>query len=409
MTGLNHLIRRSSRPGRTRSQGSAYFLVMMCLVALAALAVTVLGETYSRSLSSEISLRSARAYCIAESGIWTALAELTGGVDPDDDDLGTVSNVLDGGSFRVTAVENAPGDYTLTSVGTYSSLRRAIEVVTQRRRSLFEYRGRAAITCKGPVLFNGNMAVDGRDRTTNGVLTGDPGVLGVSGKGSVTRQGSAGIGGNGVQPNTTSNVFEALHSWADGLDNDGDGTTDEEPYDGIDNDGDDSVDEDVNSYPNGPDAALKLPPGTLKSVAMLQGMYFSAEVDFIAFLAGNGGEVPGGVVIYLEMNEWGIADFGGAMNSTPSILVIHNNSSTALIRNVKGRFKGLVLADQVDKVNNLAEILGAVMTFSTATSGSIFGNGSGSVLYSSEVLTSLPTNELVRDFVLRSWREVSAR
>jgi len=412
MIGLSQNSRQPVLPAAMRNRrrtAAAYVVAMLALAGLGGLMVSFVGLIASQSSAAALKRRSAHAYYIAEAGLNAAIAELNAGLDYDDDGPGAAAGDFGGGTYEIAAVENAPDDYTLTSVGTYGGTRRAIEAVVQRPSANLLLDALAAITSNGPVETTGNITVDGRDHSIDGLLTGAPGVFGVVGNDSVARRGSSEIGGNGVAPSKESNIFDDFHTWADGVDNDGDGATDEEPFDGVDNDGDGEIDEDVNSYPTGPDVALGLPPGILKAIAQMSGTYFATEGALNSCIAANGGNVPGGKILYLEADEWLPADFGTELNEEPSIFVMHNESGTSLLKNLHGQFKGLLLADHIVHINANAQVLGAVMSFGDELYGNDLGNGNADVKYSSEVLGSLPSNPAGDHFLLRSWREVASQ
>ena len=63
------------------------------------------------------------------------------------------------------------------------------------------------------------------------------------------------------------------------------------------------------------------------------------------------------------------------------MLVVHNSWTNAAIKNMNsGTFKGLIIADDIDKIH--MNIIGAVVSLTTSPSGNCIGNGTGSVLYS---------------------------
>jgi len=389
---------------------SAYVAVMLCLTVMACLTASFAGLTTYQSSAALTRRQSTRAYHIAEAGVNMAIAELTVGQDYNGDGIGTLpSTDFGGGSFQVAAVLNAADDYTLTAVGTCADMARSIQVVVQKPQANLSYDGLAAVTANGPVWTVGTITIDGRDYSMDGVLTGDPGVWGITTTDTVTRQGASKVGGQGEAPTTESNIFAELFAWNDGIDNDGDGAVDEEDNDGIDNDGDGDVDEDVNGYPQGPDAALSIPPGSLKSIAQMCGTYFATAAELDAYVAANGGNMPGGKIVYCEDEEWLPADFGSDMNAEPSIFILHNDAGTATLKNLHGQFKGLLLVDHVVHVNSNAVVLGAIMSFDSENYGSSYGNGNADILYSSEVLANLPSNPAGNRFFVRSWREVAAQ
>jgi hypothetical protein len=146
-----------------------------------------------------------------------------------------------------------------------------------------------------------------------------------------------------------------------------------------------------NGYPS-PDAVVGAKDGVLKAAAQANGTYFTSQAEYNNYISlVGGGNVPGGQVIYLDTDTSPPFQLGAVMNDQPSIIVVHNSTTTASIKNVHGDFKGLLLADSLDHINAGTNILGMVQTFSTLTGGNAFGNGNSTVDFSSQVLLHLPS------------------
>ncbi len=93
-------------------------------------------------------------------------------------------------------------------------------------------------------------------------------------------------------------------------------------------------------------------------------------------------------VTYVEMGvgqTWQSMSFG----TSTGILVVHNATTSSIIKNLNsGIFKGLLIADDVDKIH--CDILGAVVVLtSSSPSGNCIGNVSGHVKYCSAFLTQV--------------------
>ena len=74
-------------------------------------------------------------------------------------------------------------------------------------------------------------------------------------------------------------------------------------------------------------------------------------------------------------------DFG----QSSGVLVVHNDSDNAAIKNLNsGTFKGLIIADDIEKIHTT--IIGALISMTTSPSGNCIGNGSGEILYSNAAL-----------------------
>jgi hypothetical protein len=268
---------------------------------------------------------------------------------------------------------------------------------------------RAAITAEGPVTTLGTIQIDGRDWDYVGGAVVGAGVFGISTVGSISNGGSSTVGGNGQAPAKTPapGAQEEFAMWADGVDNDGDGPIDEEAYDGIDNDGDGKVDEDVNEFPQNPDAVVGAPPGTLLQVAQAMGTYFTSQAALEAWIAANGDNIPGGVIVYADFDEWQPVDFGSIMNDPPSIIVHHSAAGDAMMKNIHGEFRGLIICDRVQHLNGDFALLGGLLSLADEAYGNAFGNGSALVRYSSTALGQLPSSGGFNRVSVVSWSRAS--
>lgn len=405
--------RSSHRTRRaTLQRGTALVAGMSLMLVLVGASGLYLSVSQSGYESSTREIAGARARLASEEGLYLAIAELKSGVDTDGDGLGSVTWTGPDGRICTAVATDLGGDlYRLRSVGTVLRASLGTEVLAQRIPAMpLNFPARAAITAEGDVTTTGNIEVDGRDWDGFGTTIIGPGVFGISSQGSIGVNGSSDVGGNGVAPsgNPPSGVIEPNANWADGIDDDGDGATDEEAWDGIDNDGDGLIDEDTNDYPSDPDVFFGLAPGTLLAAAQAAGTYFATENALNAYLAANGGNIPGGVVLYLDFDQWQPADMGGSYNDPPSVIVHHNSTGTALMKNIHGSFRGLVMADFVEHINGDFSMLGAFMSFSDEQYGNAFGNGNADVFYSSEVLLNLPSTSPQARVRLLSWSRATA-
>jgi hypothetical protein len=400
----------------TVRQGERGTILIVSLIA----GVLILGITYAFYWVSRGEIDGAReearrekALQTAEAGIEEALDRLNRGEDPDVD---RSSDSLLGyrvGEADVGVTTAGNRIYTLTSRGRHGGEARAVEVVVENRT--LAVRTRAAVTSNGPVDLSGSITVDGRDYDASGATVLGAGVYGVTSSQLVTVGGDARVGGNGTEPirraTPLDGVYQPLVAYGDGIDNDLDGRIDEERHDGYDDDGDGRVDEDLAPFPTSPDALFGVKEGTLRRVAQAQGTYFTSPDSFQAWLTANGGSIPGGKIVVLDFPAtpdsgpvWNPADFGSTMNDPPSILVFHSPYSNAVMKNLHGRFKGLILADFVSHTNGDARIVGAIYSFGHDRIGNVYGNGDARVLYSSAVLSMLPT---VPSYAPVGWREVT--
>ncbi|NUM71168.1 MAG: hypothetical protein HUU43_09985 [Ignavibacteriaceae bacterium] len=219
---------------------------------------------------------------------------------------------------------------------------------------------KAAISTNNNIETLGTLTVDGRDHDLNGNLVSNNGTFGIWTTKNFNQRGSSKVGGTfsstDYSPSRpgSSNVIRTSQTYPGG-------------------------------YPGSPDSALGGPSmgfaeGTLKSMAM-SGTNGGQYVTNPALL-----RYPLSGVTYVELpsgGSWSPANIEGT-----GILIVHNTAQNAVIRNINfGTFKGLLMADDIDKIHNT--IIGAVIGLSpTPPSGNCIGNGSGTVLYSSQVLTS---------------------
>lgn len=358
-------------------------------------------------------LATVEARSAAEDGLHLSLAELKSGVDADGDGLANVSaTAADGRAISVTATNLGGNLYRLHSSVTLRRARKAADVVVERiPLGLPQAHFNAAIAAKGPVTASGSIVIDGRDWNDLGTAVVGSGIYGLSSMGVITTGGNSKIGGNGIAPAKPPppGTTEAFATWADATDNDADGTLDEEAFDGVDNDGDGFVDEDTHGFPTSPDVALHFAPNTLKNAAIGSNTYFTSPAQVAACIAGNGGRLPGGKIIFCDFSAWLPVNLGSAFNSPPSILVYHNATSTALMTNVTGCFRGLILTDSVQHFNGTFALIGGLLSFADQAIGNAFGLGNASIKYSSAVLANLPAAGTVGAVRIKSWCRSSAQ
>lgn len=385
---------------RKAEKGSALILAIVVTLVVAGMSGTYLTLSVSKKDATFKEVEREKAFYAAEAALAQAKYELTSGKDYDTPGLGNVTlNGLANTQCSVTVdTTGLTGNQRrLTAICTYGPTvlkvtDRSIEEVVDKPISTVTALGMAAVVSRDPMDFTGNINVDGRDWDINGTAVVGAGVDGVVSGGAVTVIGSAGIGGNGIAPpnaGTAPGSVDANHDWAtDGLDNDREGV----------------IDQPGETYPSDPDQMLGLPAGTLKANAQAAGTYFSSQAAYAAAIAANGGQMPGGKIMYCDFTPAPPFELGTGLNAIPSILVVHNSTSTAVAKNVHGDFKGLFLADKIELVNSGTKIVGMVQSWGKF--GNAFGAGGSDVLFSSAVLANLPT--VIKDWIFRrkSYREV---
>ncbi len=220
----------------------------------------------------------------------------------------------------------------------------------------------SAVTTNSPIVTNGNLSIDGRNHKMDGTLRVGIGTYGIWTTSTLSQQGSSDIGGtdstSDFAPTKPANasIIKTSQTWVGG------------------------------SYPDSPDKVLGgtsqgFPEGTLKAFAQNPSNVGSQYVTSPASLS-----YPLQGVTYVELSSgstWNSANITGT-----GILIVHNSSTNAIIKNINsGPFKGLVIADDIIRLHT--NILGAVFVLSSSPSeGNCLGNGSGSVIYSSQAVAS---------------------
>jgi hypothetical protein len=363
--------------------------------------------------NSTVELATVQARLAAEDGIHLSIAELKSGVDAGGDGLGTLtSTAADGRTVTVNATPLGGNLYQIHSVGVLRRARAGADVLAETiPAGSLSFNARAAITAEGPVTTLGNITVDGRDWNITGTAVVGPGGFGISSMGTITNGGNSKVGGNGIPPAKPPppGTQEPLADWSDGVDQDVDASTDEEAFDGADDDGDGMIDEDTNDYPESPDVMLGLPPNTLRNAAIASGTYCATQAAYDAMITANGGNVPGGVIIYCDFDTWLPVQLGNVFNSPPSVIVHHNATGTAQMKNVHGKFCGLLLADFVTHLNGDFVLLGALMSFGDDAIGNAFGNGNAFVKLCTAALNNLPSAGGSTAVRIRSWNRAVAQ
>ncbi len=227
--------------------------------------------------------------------------------------------------------------------------------------SNFSNRTGGAIVSRYDVDINGSCEVDGNNYDSlNKLVPSKPGVYGVWTCMSLTLEGSASAGGNGQSPvgkkdlPTYSNIVAFEHAA-------------------------------VPSTLSSPEAFLGVPSGGLNK-------FKKASLT-----------TPFHGVVYIE-DDVGPVHFG----NSSGILIVHNASKTATLKANGGTFKGLIICDDIDKVNGGIDILGAVVSLSESTGKWDF-NGNSSIHYSSQVLDNLQDycDNIEMRLDEKAWKEVS--
>ncbi|MBI3269572.1 MAG: hypothetical protein HYZ53_11165 [Planctomycetes bacterium] len=367
---------------RVHRSDRASALVGVALVATIMLGISLalLAASLAQSRAAESACRLASALDIAEAGAQGALDDLnrsgTGALGSEGEPL-----PFAGGTYWTEVFEL--GDpiaqsKAVASRALYARAVRAVEIVVRRVLSVPKPKLRGALTTRSAVEVSGNFDCDGRDWDRDGTAVTGPGLFGVSSMAAIAVVGSSVVGGNG-RPPTGAPVpgfeVEPFAPWPDG-------------------------------YPSGPDEALGLSLGTLREMAQRGGTFCPSAGAWDVLLAANGGSAPGGKVLYIDADSVSPFDLGTGF-SEPSILVLHNASNSAVMGHLKGRFRGLVLTDDIQYFSSNTEILGAAMTFRELGGGNKLGIGNAALQYSSTVLAQLPPLP-APTYSIVAWREFPA-
>lgn len=266
------------------------------------------------------------------------------------------ANVSIGGGTGWATLEDSATDTTLTAgqvritVGGHSG-EMADTVVALAVVPTVPPGVQGGITANSVVKTLGTLVIDGRDHDLNGNLVSGQGTMGVS-----TTQ-TFDQGGNSTGGGTTAGVDYMPSKPANPA----------------------IVEENaVYVFPSNPDDVFGYAAGMLKTMAQSGangGQYVTNPSNLTFPLSG---------VTYVELSNggtWQSMSFG----ESSGVLVVHNSWTNAAIKNLNsGTFKGLLIADDIEKVH--MTIIGAAISLTTSPSGNCIGNGDGAILYSSAAL-----------------------
>jgi len=174
-----------------------------------------------------------------------------------------------------------------------------------------------------------------------GNLIGD-GTYGVSTSGEFNPGGNAKVGGNGIAPDKPPPIG-TFQEFADPL-------------------------------PSTPEEILGLQPG-----------------DLDAFKTTTAPTLPmhGGIVYMTEnagSDTWESPDFGESGDPSWGIIIFHNSSTTATIRNLHGHFNGIIITDKLIHITGRAIIHGSVLIMEGNTN---VGNGTAELYYSTHAIENV--------------------
>ncbi len=227
---------------------------------------------------------------------------------------------------------------------------------------------RGAVTANADVRIQGNITIDGRDNDTACNVIG-LGTFAVSTSGTCTVDGSATVGGNGQGP-VNKNVYDnnmAVHQTV---------AQENTPLDP--------------SIFDSPEAFLGVEIGALDEYKISS---FSLDENFHGLIYDTASYVGP-----VHFGEW-----------ASGILIVHNGSKTAKLKINGGTFRGLIICDEMDKINGDVEIRGAVVVLK-GTEIVFEGKGTARICYSNQILTHLSQycGTSVRNTITEiSWKETN--
>jgi len=290
---------------------------------------------------------------------------------------GSLAADLSDGSYSATCAKMpATSNAKISATGTHEQTTHNVEVVVE----LFSEGFKSAITAKPWVKTLGTLDVDGRDYDKNENIIPNEGGLAIVSTQTITRGGNSKYGGTN----------ELGQDFAPATDFDPSVIEENASFDG--------------GFPGSPDAVVGVDDGTLKAIAQtgVGGSQYATDPGDIT--------IPLRGVTYLELPDggtWNAPNFtychcGFDYNSF-GILVVHNANKNAVLKNMRGNFYGLIIADDVDKIHG--QVTGNVTVIGESPSGNCIGNGTGDVHYSSYYIMQALSDLLNSQPKIISWWE----
>jgi type II secretory pathway pseudopilin PulG len=316
------------------------------------------------------------AFNIAEAGKENALAQLRRSlVTPLANKSITIFNTTAfgketcKGAYTVKCSSNTAIDTLwLRSTSNVGNQSVSLEVVCHRYTILsnLTFPARAAVTARSSVSTSGNMTIDGRDWDSTGASVVGSGVFGISTCRTFSEGGSSAVGGKGAAPPNKGSAAGSVQQYADST-----------------------------NFPRTPEEVLGLQPGALNQ-----------------YVVNTLPPMPFRGIVYLNTNG-SVSLTGNGLSGSSGILIVHDSSNhsgtgTAAMDIVHGNFKGIIIADKINKLNSNDNILGAIVVLSSNAGDNLFGNGTVNIRYSSQVLNNLSkyTTGLSYSIDVISWREL---
>ena len=290
---------------------------------------------------------------------------------------GSISSEFSDGSYSATCTKiPASTNVKIAATGAYEESAHNVEVIVE----LYSKGLKAAITAKPWVKTLGTLDVDGREYDQNENIIPNEGGLAIVSTETITRGGNSKYGGTN----------ELGQDFAPSTDFDPSLIEENASFDG--------------GFPSSPDAVVGVDDGTLKVIAQsgVGGSQYATDPGDIT--------IPLRGVTYLELPD------GGTWNAPNltychcgldyhsfGILVIHNANKNALLKNMRGSFYGIIIADDVEHIHG--QVTGNVTVIGDNPRGNCIGNGTGEVRYSSYYITQVVSGLLNNQPEIVSWWE----
>lgn len=315
-------------------RGGALIVAVLFVALLTALAGSYLDVVSSGSIGTGFMDRASQAFYAAEAGAHVVLYQINNG------GASTASGSLTPSTYTASYSSSYNSSTNvISSTGTVASGSEttSTRTVAVRVKPIPPY-VRAGISVKGDITLKNNAVADGRDYDSSGTLTGGPGTYGVSTTGTMTLTGTTPtVGGNGNAP-----ANPAASS----------------------------------AYQQSASAFASTALWDLLGVTQA---WFEANVTATT----TAPTAPwSGIVYYSPTGDWN----GGSLDGSTGILIVHNSTNDAQIKNATGTFKGMIIADKLFHGGSTsATVIGGVIV----TNAIPDKGGNLTIKYSRSVLTNL--------------------
>jgi hypothetical protein len=298
---------------------------------------------------------------IAQSGVNLALRQLTNNRTWR---TGFSNLAMLGGSVSVSATDTVYRGISSVMIRSVGTVESGSSLQTQATSIAYTYFPasfkpidvKGLLTINASNSINGNITLDARDHDLAGNIIAGQGTYAVSTTGPSFTLGSGAakvggtVGGIDLAPNNPAPAGTVLLN--------------QPPPAG--------------GFPGTPDSALGgstygYSEGTLKAIA-LSGVGGSQYVTDPSKL-----KYPLSGVTYVEVPA-GSPWIPASPVTGGGLLIVHNATKNASLKNMDGVFKGLVIGDNIEHLHGT--VLGAIITLTPAPSGNVLGNGNASIMYS---------------------------